>query len=88
MLAIYKMYINFGRMGELDGVFVAESSEIDDAIGQEIQFGEVLGKYSDVSVILELEHVTMVNNDPKFVNKFIEIMGTNTVSGYNPLDYI
>lgn len=83
--ALYRFRADFGRMGTLQGIFVAEKAEIDAAIGREVYFGEVLGKHSDVSVKLKEEHFRCLTDDPGFVEKFSEF---ECESGHNPLDYI
>lgn len=75
-------------MGDLDGIFIAEESEVKKAIGAEIYFGEVLGKHSEIFGTLDPEDLTVKTDDQEFIAKFIEIMGDGTISGYNPLDYI
>jgi hypothetical protein len=85
--AIYKMEIDFGRQGELTGVFVAEKSKVVELIelGQEVYFGEVLGKHSDVNVEIEDGHITMITDNEEAV-KLVEEHGLST--GYDPFDYI
>jgi len=87
MNAIYKMTIDFGRMGDLDGVFVADTDDVKKLIksGQEIYFGEVLGKHSDVSCAIQNKHLTLVTTDEAFIELFEKYDLSN---GYNPFDYI
>lgn len=40
MLKLYSFYWDCGRMGNLDGLFVAEESTVESAIGKEVYFGE------------------------------------------------
>ncbi len=87
MLTLYKFNWNCGRSGELDGLFIAESDEIDKLIGKTIYFGEVLGKHSDIFAPLATEDLTVMSNDQVFIAQFVEIMGTGTISGFNPLDF-
>lgn len=74
-------------MGELDGLFVADQSEVDALIGKELYFGEVLGKHSEIYGTLEADEITVKSDDPAFMKKFIEVMGAGTISGFNPLEY-
>lgn len=87
MKKLYSFFWDCGRMGELDGLFIAEDTEIEALIGKRIYFGEVLGKHSEIDGILESDDITVKSDDQDFVTKFIEIMGEGTVSGFNPLDY-
>ncbi len=82
--AIYKFYADCGRMGDLQGVFTAEQSEINDIIGETVYFGEVLGKHSEVYFEIKPDQLTMVCDDEPMVNLFEEF---NLSSGYNPLNY-
>ncbi len=52
----YKLYSfewDCGRMGFVEGLFVATEEEIKDAIDKEVYFGEILGKHSEVYGTLE-----------------------------------
>lgn len=87
MKAIYEFYWDCGRMGELTGLFIADISEIDKLIGEEIYFGEVLGKHSEIYGELEEKDLTIKSKDQEFIQEFESIMGEGTISGYNPLNY-
>ena len=43
-LRLYRWNFDCGRMGLIEGTFAAYQSEIDNAIGNVIYLGEVLGK--------------------------------------------
>ncbi len=88
MRAIYEFHWDCGRAGELEGLFIADKSEVERCIGEEVYFGEVLGKHSEVYGILEREDLTIKTEDQDFIEKFIEIMGEGTISGYNPITTI
>lgn len=83
--ALWKLHFSAGRSGTLHGMFVATDEEIEAAMGQYLQFGEVLGKHSDVSGPLDKEDITRVTDDAAFVEKFEEY---GCASGYNPLEYL
>ena len=87
MKKLYSFFWDCGRMGDLDGLFIAEDSEIEALIGKRIYFGEVLGKHSEIEGVLEADDLTVKSDDQDFITKFIEIMGEGTVSGFNPLDF-
>lgn len=82
--AVYKFFLDCGRMGFLDGVFVAIKSDVDKIIGKTIYFGEVLGKHSDIVYGITKDDIELVTDDPKVVMLFEE---HDLSSGYNPLDY-
>jgi hypothetical protein len=88
MKVIARFYWDCGRMGEVDGLFVTTKEALESAYGKDIYFGEILGKHSEVSGTLDEGDITILTEDQDFITKFIEIMGDDNVSGYNPLDYI
>ena len=79
---IYKYSEFFGRMGSLEGVFVADSSEVAAAMGREVCFGEVLGKHSEVRSTMSADDIKLASDDPKFVALFEEL---DLASGTNPI---
>lgn len=87
MNKIYKFYVDYGRMGSLEGIFVADEKDVAKIMGKEIYFGEVLGKHSECSAEINEDTLTVLSEDPDFVEKFISIMGYGTTSGLNPLEY-
>ena len=84
---LYSFYADCGRQGSLDGLFIATQEEVDKAIGQEVYFGEVLGKHSEVSGTLEANEITLVSEDQEKVEWLLFILG-HCVSGFNPLEYV
>ena len=44
MKKLYEFYWDFGRMGEVTGMIIAEEEDVASAIGKQIYFGEILGK--------------------------------------------
>ena len=85
MKKLFKFKFDCGRMGELNGIFAADQNDIDKVMGEEIYFGEVLGKHSEIVGPLEEGDLTILSEDQEFIKKFEEIVGD---IGYNPLDYI
>jgi len=74
-------------MGDVDGLFFAHEDEIDEAIGQEVYFGEILGKHSEIHGTLEEKDIERLDIDGLTLQPLYDICGT-TISGYNPLSYI
>lgn len=74
------------RDGNLSGMFYAIQRNIKKLIGKEINFGEVLGKYSEIKVELEERHIEVVTEDPKFLEE-VQKKGINLEIGYNPFEY-
>jgi len=88
MKALYEMDIDCGRMGNVTGLFVADKETVEQTIGKYIYFGEVLGKHSEVAGALEEADLKIKSEDQDFIQKLVEIIGGNNISGYNPLDYL
>lgn len=78
---LYKFYWDCGRQGDVEGIFKAKKSFIESVIGNEIYFGEILGKHSEVYGTLDEEDLEIISEDP------IVVMNTPE-SGYNPLEYM
>lgn len=51
MKALFKMDFDCGRMGNLEGVFIADTEDVEYLVNNKISvyFGEVLGKHSEIS---------------------------------------
>ena len=87
MKAIYRFNFDAGRMGSLDGTFIADTEAVDNLIksGREVYFGEVLGKHSEISGLIEKSDITLLTTDSAAIKVFEEF---NFSSGYNPFDYL
>lgn len=85
MNTLYKMHIDCGRMGDLYATFVSTPEQIDNLIGEEIYFGEVLGKHSDVTVTMRPEYFMVITQDQDFIDKFMKY---ELESGHIPFNYI
>lgn len=84
---LWKFHWDCGRSGDLEGLFVATEEEIEKAIGGYAQFGEVLGKHSDIYGTLDREDVEKIDVAPEIIAQLIPHLGYDW-SGFNPLDYI
>lgn len=87
MKKLYSFNWDCGRMGELDGLFIAEDFEVEKLIGEQVYFGEVLGKHSEVFGKIEEADIIVKSDDQDFIAKLIDLFGEGTISGYNPLEY-
>lgn len=87
MKRLYKFYWDCRRQGDVTGMFIADEKEIELAMGQEVYFGEILGKHSEVYGILEEADITEVKVSETTVKEMEEILGSS-ISGYNPLNYL
>jgi len=86
MKAVYRMKIDCGRQGELEGVFIADKEDVKILIESKIEvyFGEVLGKHSEVFGIIEESELEMVTDN----EEVIKVMQDNFLSsGLDPFAY-
>ncbi len=101
-LYLYKYHENCGRSGSLDGIFIVDergkaclealmTSEVD------VQFGEVLGKHSDVSCSYKVGKFKPEDIPQADISAVLRVLGSPlgpdgaawcTISGFNPLDYV
>ena len=83
---LWKFDLYCGRMGSLEGVFVATEEEVTAAYGKRCKFGEVLGKHSDVSCDFSADQVKALTDDADFIAK---AEGYGLVpTGFDPLQHI
>lgn len=84
MKKLCKFYWNCGRIGYLEGLFIADPDDI--PFTEDIYFGEVLGKHSDIHGRLDKEDIEYIDIPDEVVLLLEEKIG-RTISGYNPIDY-
>ena len=84
--AIYKFYFDCGRQGSLEGVFISTQEKVDALIGcgDEVYFGEVLGKHSEVYGPVEVGDITLMSDNKETVNT---VETYRLTSGYDPFEY-
>lgn len=87
MRKLYSFFWDCGRMGDVEGLFIAEESKVDAAIGSQVYFGEILGKHSEISGTLSSVDLKVISDEQDKIDWLMGIVGPN-VSGYNPLDYV
>lgn len=85
MKKIYRFYVDMHRMGEIESVFIADEKKVNALIGKEIEFGEILGKHSDIILELKKEHLKIVTDDQEKI-KIVESLNI-LPTGYCPFFY-
>jgi hypothetical protein len=85
-MKLFRFFWDVGRMGEIEGLFVAEQSEVDRIIGKELYLGEVLGKHSEIYGTVEANEITVVSEDEDVCKHLIDECKSKTICGYNPID--
>lgn len=73
------------RGGSLSGIFAATTEEVKALEGQEVYFGEVLGKHSEVYGTIDPGEITLVTDDPTAVDMFCKY---RMDTGYDPRSYM
>lgn len=84
---LYKFSWDYGRSGNVEGVFIATEDEVDSAMYKEVWFGEILGKHSNVYGILEEHDLEILDVSDITIQELKKVLG-RSISGYNPLEYI
>lgn len=95
-LGLFVFRRGFGRMGNLSGLFTADRELVKSCFGKSAYFGEVLGKHSDIDIILHPNDFHEIEN---FSQEELRVLGSKicgvkddcspcTLSGYNPINYI
>jgi len=79
MLKLYRFYWDCGRMGSLNGLFIADDAEVARFIGKKCYFGEGLWG------TLEEGDLEIVTDDQDFIDKCRRYIDYNTLSGHNPI---
>ena len=87
MRKLYSFFWDCGRMGDVEGLFIAPEEEVEKAIGSQVYFGEILGKHSDISGTLSSVDLKVISDEQDRIDWLLGIIGPN-VSGYNPLEYV
>lgn len=87
---LYEFFEDCGKMGEISGLFIADSEDVVKAFGRTIYMGDVLGKHSEIDIDLSAENVKLLSNDIDKIEWLQNevFSGETTLSGYNPLDYL
>lgn len=98
MKKLYSYGLDCGRMGYIESLFVADSKDVEAAIGKNVYFGEILGKHSEIYEDLDWKHLSVLSDDQEKIEWLIEVtrsekdsyvdFETYTINGYNPLTYL
>lgn len=86
-LVLVRFHWEIKRMGDVDGMFVVEKAHLEASYGKHVEFGEILGKHSEICGPLDRDDITVVSEDQTFLRQLVAIMGCD-LGGYNPLEYM
>lgn len=88
-LKLWKFSEDYGRCGDVEGLFIATEEEIDKfLVGKEICFGEILGKHSEVSISFEKKDFKCLNVSKSTIAELFIASDSRSISGYNPFEHI
>ena len=87
-LKLWKFDICFGRAGDIAGLFIATEKEVDFLIDRNIDFGEVLGKHSEVYHQFTKEDLKIIDVSSSTVQELLKAVGTRYINGSNPFEYL
>jgi len=85
MQGLYKFELDCDRQGFVEGLFIADDSEVEAAMGQKIYISDALGKHGDVKFVLTQEMVVLKSTNPEVIKVIDDL---DLWSGENPLLHI
>jgi hypothetical protein len=85
---LVRFEIDYDRQGSVDGLFVTTKEQMEALSGVNINFGEILGKHSEVWIddFNWTEFCTVLTDEQDKIEFLIDLLGWN-ISGYDPSDY-
>ena len=84
---LFKFEWRYRRGGSVEGLFVSTEEEVKALIGRQVNFGEALGKHSEVYGEIEEGDVVKLDVSTEAVAEVSDFLG-RTWSGYNPFSYL
>jgi len=85
---LYVFALNYGRMGQIEGLFIANKEDLEGAYGRQCYFGEVLGKHSEVECEFSPGMIKLMSDDQPLIESLEKLFGNETIIGFNPLAYL
>lgn len=85
-MKMYRYCEDFGRMGSLSGIFLADAKDLEWFMGAQIWAHEALGKHSEVQVCFNENTIEVVDVSEQTVQELFEVLG-KSISGTTPYDY-
>ena len=88
-LKLWKFSEDYGRMGVVEGLFIATEEEVDRFLrDKKINFGEILGKHSEVSVCFDNEHLKCLDVSESTINELFQKINSRCIVGQDPFDQV
>ena len=86
-MKLYRYSIDYGRMGDIEGVFFSTDEELKTAKGKEVYLDDVLGKHSEIVFDFDPDILEEIVLPDDVIKILFDAVGKN-VSGINPLEFI
>lgn len=86
MKGIYNYKWDCRRMGTVESTFIATEAEVQAIVGKQVNFGEILGKHSEIYGEIEESEITLVSQNPEAI-KIVESLDI-LPTGHNPFWYL
>lgn len=85
-MKMYKYNQDYGRMGSLSGVFLADEKDLAWFMGAEVWADDVLGKHSEVPISFDESTIEEIAVSEQTVAELHGVLGKN-ISGTTPYDF-
>lgn len=85
-MELYKFEWDFGKEGQVLGLFLATPIQVIEAKGREIYLGNVLGEHSEIYGVIQEDHIELLSSNDDFINQAVQCGAVPF--GYNPLEYL
>jgi len=92
MKKLYNYFVDCGKMGSVESVFICDEKEVEKIVGKEIYHGEILGKHSEIFFPFTMDMVKVVDLDENDIQTLCKIFDVDTnfemltISGHNPVE--
>lgn len=84
-MILVKFSEDFGRHGDLEGLFTCTQEDYNKVLGHTAHLG-ALGKHSDVSIELTTENLKILEVDQAFIEQFDKLLPYGT--GIDPINQV
>ncbi len=85
VLVKYKQDLYYGV---LEGLFITTKDDLDKLKHDDVDFGECLGKHSEVILNNTFDYCEVISYDQDLISDLETVFYSTNISGYNPLDYL
>ena len=90
MINMEKLLVKYNQdlyYGVLSGLFITTEKELERLKVDDCEFGDVLGKHSDV-VVNTFDYCEIMSYDQDLIHDLETVFTGGMISGYNPINYL